>query len=359
MKKAAKIFLFNVVLLALFLGGFEGCMAWKYTHPGENQATLCAAQKYYNAYEAKIIQYLPECAEYNPTTSYRLKPGTFHFACREFDNEFRVNDVGLRDDAESLDGPEIIVCGDSYTMGWGVDQEECFPQLIEKKLGRKTLNAGISSFGTARELILLSELDQSKMKYLIIQYSPNDRRENSRMNQDRDAPLQISPKRSYVLTRHALMQNIEYYPGKYSRIFFPLLVAEHKALAETGTVKADGLKKALQLDAMEHASLFVRMLAAPHWDLSKYKIIAFSIDAHNHNNPYFPEAVKTYQQKEDAEPALKALDLTMLDLSGRLHDGDYLVYDDHMRASGHKVVADAIIEAIQEMEQSANLPPAP
>jgi len=41
--------------------------------------------------------------------------------------------------------------------------------VLEKNTNRKVLNAGISSFATVREMILLNRLDTSNLKYLIIQ----------------------------------------------------------------------------------------------------------------------------------------------------------------------------------------------
>jgi hypothetical protein len=84
----------------------------------------------------------------------------------------------LRDDEESLFSPEIVVVGDSQAMGWGVSQDLTFSSLLENALGKPILNAAISSYGTARELKILERIDLSNLKFLIIQYSDNDYREN-------------------------------------------------------------------------------------------------------------------------------------------------------------------------------------
>ena len=41
------------------------------------------------------------------------------------------------------------------------------------------LNAGVSSYGTAREFRLLDRLDTSALRYLIVQYCDNDDEENT------------------------------------------------------------------------------------------------------------------------------------------------------------------------------------
>ena len=63
---------------------------------------------YMNNYR-NIIQFDPDSAIYDPDLTYTLKPGVFNFSNTEFNNEFRVNSIGLRDDEESLKSPKIIV----------------------------------------------------------------------------------------------------------------------------------------------------------------------------------------------------------------------------------------------------------
>ena len=50
--------------------------------------------------------------------------------------------------------------GDSYAMGWGVEQGESFPEILEAATGLRVLNAGVPSYGTPRELLMLERLDR-------------------------------------------------------------------------------------------------------------------------------------------------------------------------------------------------------
>ena len=72
--------------------------------------------------------------------------------------------------------------GDSHAMGLGVPDEDAFASLVESDLNRKTLNASMSSFGTAREMMLFQSLDVrldlSNLEYVVLQYCDNDVREN-------------------------------------------------------------------------------------------------------------------------------------------------------------------------------------
>ena len=48
-----------------------------------------------------------------------------------------INALIIQHDENSLDFPEIIFLGDSYAMGWGVEQEENFSSLLENKINER------------------------------------------------------------------------------------------------------------------------------------------------------------------------------------------------------------------------------
>src|SRR2546426_1401222 len=56
-----------------------------------------ARREYYMRFERHIVQYLPECAEFDPRLAYRLEPGHCRFSNREYDDEIVVNSAGMRD----------------------------------------------------------------------------------------------------------------------------------------------------------------------------------------------------------------------------------------------------------------------
>src|SRR4029453_2223238 len=129
-------------------------------------------QQIYRHFNRTLIQFDEACAVYDPEVTYTLKPGTCTFGNLEFKNTFNVNRLGVRDDEASLDGPEIIVLGDSHAMGWGVEQRETLSRVLARTCGLKVLNAAVSSYGTAREMTLLNRLDTSRLRFLIVQAAP-------------------------------------------------------------------------------------------------------------------------------------------------------------------------------------------
>ena len=128
-----------------------------------------------------------------------MRPGHCQFNISENSEEYFINSLGVRDDEESLTKPSIVFLGDSFTMGWGVSQTESFPSLIEKATGQRALNAGISSYGTAREIKLLERVDTSNLKYLVIQYCLNDDEENNTFVSNQNQ-LKVSDEKKYSET---------------------------------------------------------------------------------------------------------------------------------------------------------------
>lgn len=105
------------------------------------------------------------------------KEGDFHtlasnvnstHSLKEFDVSFKTNSYGLRD----MEYPEktkkdyrVLVLGDSFTMGWGVEQVEVFTEVLENDFMKnkpydcniEVLNGGVYGYGTVEELMFLEK----------------------------------------------------------------------------------------------------------------------------------------------------------------------------------------------------------
>ncbi len=171
-------------------------------------------QQVYRHFNRALVQFDPQCARYDAGLTYTLKPGSCTFENIEFRTEIRVNRAGLRDDEASLEAPEVIVLGDSHTMGWGVERDQTFGRVLARKSGLKVLNAGISSYGTVREMLLLDRLDLSRLRVLVLQYSDNDLIENREFREHGDH-LPIASEAQYDNVRQYYSRQRSYYPGKY------------------------------------------------------------------------------------------------------------------------------------------------
>ena len=113
--------------------------------------------------ERRIMQFLNGCGRFDEGLGYSLNPGEFTFSGREFSNRYRINSLGVRDDESSLEHPEVVVAGDSFAVGWGVEQDEMFSRVLERMLGMDVLNTAVPSYGTVREMKMLGRLNRERM----------------------------------------------------------------------------------------------------------------------------------------------------------------------------------------------------
>jgi lysophospholipase L1-like esterase len=79
------------------------------------------------------------------------------FETPQFRTVVHINENGLRDRQHSYqrqnDIERILVLGDSFAWGYGVEESERFSQLLEKSLHVEVINAGVSGYSTDQELL--------------------------------------------------------------------------------------------------------------------------------------------------------------------------------------------------------------
>ncbi len=432
-----------------------------------------AARAHYLSHVRRVVQHEEAGARYDPELFYTLRPGQFRFVNPEFDTVLEVNDLGVRDDAASLDAPEIVVLGDSHAMGWGVGQDESFAQQLEADLGRTVLNASVSSYGTARELMLLGRVDRSALRVVVIQYCDNDHSENQaalagagvvdaspeamleqararyredtsysffkhsrlllrpllrrlaaageRLDAATDGPgvagsaaldparvvasfggsvdvvtivggvdgpgvelegwaqdeARKEPARDVLLVVAGRVIQAEvttagFRPDVASALGAPALAASgFKAVAHRTAfgsaseqeiaayaVGADGrlapllyrggARVAVTLSeavaARAEAATFVGILLHHEATLRDQRLVVFEVNGHARNDSHFVDALRATVAAGDLPPFVASM--TILDLSADLDDGAYFAVDDHMTATGHRVVATALAAAI-------------
>ena len=124
-----------------------------------------------------------ECAEYDQHLIYIPKNGACNFNNTEFKTILNFNKYGRINDLSSDEllkkSGAIALLGDSFAMGWGVNDDETFSVLLEKKVNKKVFNTAVASYGTYRQLIRFERLNLHKyVDTIIIQYNNNDLDEN-------------------------------------------------------------------------------------------------------------------------------------------------------------------------------------
>lgn len=109
----------------------------------------------------------------------------------DVDIQFRINSQGMRADRDfAYEKPpgklRILSLGDSFTIGYEVELEECFSSVMERELiamgyDVEVINAGVSGYSTAEECLYLErELIKYDPDLVLVSYYSNDVRDNVR-----------------------------------------------------------------------------------------------------------------------------------------------------------------------------------
>lgn len=334
---AARLATLLVVSILAALAVAESVFALLLASPGAlgraPSGLLSHLRGYYLRHDRVMAQSLPECAIYDPEFFYTLRPGSCRFRNREFDTTLRINSKGLRDTEDALQAPEVVVLGDSFAMGWGVEQEQAFPQVLRRLSGRRALNAGVPSFGTVREARLLDRLDTSRLRLLVVQYSSNDSEEN-RLFEERGNRLLIEHERLFAQdVQRGSRRNRNY----FGKITFDIL---HDSFFPSHSGPP-------VLPVATQARLFVNALVhGTTRDLAPVEILVLELDSYAVGSSDFLAALQREAVTPNQPPFIRRL--RVVDLRGQLRPEDYFVLDDHLRASGHAKVAGLLFERLRE-----------
>jgi len=343
--------LFVIYFLASFaclVGVLELVFTRWLHHPATIPSGLKRSYKYfYDLYNLRIIQYEKKAIAFDDKLLYTLRPETdIDFSNAEFATRLSINKAGCRDDDSSASAPEIICLGDSFTMGWGIDQSQSFSQIIERETGMKTLNAGTPSYGTARELLLLERLDTSKLKYVIIQYCSNDWDENVSFVANNYSlaltPLPVfkSSIRSYELSR-------QYFPGK-NFLLIGNVWMKYQLNRVYPLFRLEGQPYNDGFDGSSHAAVFLKVLMKYRERFKNIKIVVTDVDVFKYRDNTFIDELQRQAGQLEKE---QTKNIVFVNTINDLTDKDYFILDHHINAEGHRKVAAKLLGAIKGIAQ--------
>lgn len=328
----------SVVGLAAALLALEGAIALALrADPGASGPGLWrqVRREYYMRFERHIVQYLPECAEYDPQLAYRLKPGRCRFRNREYDHEIVVNSAGMRDREEALAAPRIVVTGDSFAMGWGVAQAETVAAVLGELTGEATLNAAEPSYGTAREMLLLRQVDLSAAHTLVIQYCENDFIENARFAK-RGGHLPTMGPAEYRAAVAEHLAATHYRPGKHVQRLLPLWWGLWR--------RGDGPPDYVRDCAIE-APVFLNVLQRAGLRGGPLRVLVFEAMYTADQRSCFGRELAKLAAERAYLPAWIS-ELRVIDPTPSLTASDYYPVDEHLNARGYRKIARTIAEVL-------------
>ena len=320
------------------------------------------------------VQFDKECSKYDSELFYTMKPGNCNFRSAEFSIKHKNNSYGLRDENEDLNKVEIITLGDSFTLGYGVQQEETFASLIENNLKKETLNAGMSSYGTARESIILNRLLKTKklsnLKYIVLQYCNNDYLENDNYVKN-DYNLEVGPEfseKNHKLDKILIMEdaispvhkrayndisnsiNSLGATNSLKRIFYgniivilkqlKIITDNDKSIIETvlpGSNTEDKVYK-------DFVKILQRIIKNPLLG-DDVKIILFDVEPNMQPDPFYSKIKIMLENKQYSEIKKRVI---LVDIPSILdRNKDYFLLDVHTNRSGNIKIANKISDIIK------------
>jgi len=328
---------FMIILFCLVV--LEGLIAFSLYAPGAYQLIPILAQdavsRIYTKHVVQHISLLPECAQYDQETFYILKANsTCNYSNIEFDTTFSINSEGVRDDELALTEPRIIALGDSFTMGVGVEQDETFVERLAALTGENILNAGISSFGTEREYLLLKRFDLSKLRIVILQYSDNDFLENAEAVRQKSLNIKSRSEYNRISAKH--LRKTKYFPFKFALGFFRdafssgIRIINRKIKAKTKAKTTAYLG--------EEVKNFLTIFAKIRQVAPSAKYILTELNGLKRARTAFLNSVNEYFVNDSLVSVIKIED--------RASISNYLPIDGHLNRSGHEFVAKGLAPLI-------------
>lgn len=278
----------------------------------------------------------------------------------QFRTFVRINQKGLRDREHSYERPNntkrILVLGDSFAWGFGVDESDRFSELLETSLGVDVVNAGVSGYSTDQELLWLkSEGIKYDADLVILIFCGNDIihnhmelvytiyykpkfiiEEGKTILKSRRAPtIGLKAKFIYFLSQHSALANL------FVHRYFNLLSSYKKFkdnLHKTNpsVFRTSPTKKSFELTIM----LLDEMNNIAKLKGAKFMIVATDRWWHSPSG-------ETYQDFIDT---LKASGFLVLDVESMpgFNPTDMLIpHDGHWSIAGHQFVAEQIENFIE------------
>lgn len=132
----------------------------------------------------------PAVVEFNDQRGWANREGvTVHRSMSEFATDYKLNSHGMRGPETTIAKPQgrkrILFVGDSFTLGFTVDDEKSFVRVLERDLREnghdvEALNGGTEGYSTDQELLFLQQVGkQFQPDYVVFAPYLNDVHQNT------------------------------------------------------------------------------------------------------------------------------------------------------------------------------------
>ena len=261
-----------------------------------------------------IWQSNKECIEFDEDLIFLPKRTKCTFKNLEYDTSISFDKYGRYSDHPFTKSPGIAVLGDSHAMGWGVNDDETFSAVLEKKIDKPVYNLAVSGYGTIRELIRFEKSGLvDAVDTIIIQYCYNDWGENNNFKRN---SYQEAQKKFYTIGY-----------SKPSGFFKKL----RKSFRYSMTIPIDVIKNKDQKMNFNHHKNKIHEIIKQFPILNKKKIILLYVNGYNMKFQNYPS------KKSEV---IKNLYYVNFDLE----EEHFFQIDGHLTKLGHMVIGEKLSE---------------
>lgn len=284
----------------------------------------------------------------DPVMGKRIKKN-FHTlrVTPEFTMTFTSNSLGFRGpEPDSPPTNSILFIGDSFTMGFGVNDGEEFPALIKAKLDAalgknavNVVNTGMGNIGNGRWIkFLKGEADQFKPQLVVLQVMTNDFEDNVREDYfsvlDNGTLSELPIKASKVKFLEPFMGDI---PG-LSNSYFYSLIRQSFATYLSDKGKKDAASPIEGVDYADHLTERLIAEAVSICQNKGYPVFAILVGLEGSRLSHIQAIFHTHQVPTLAIPTkTERPDL-------------YYKIDGHWNAAGHSFVAHAVFDQLLSLK---------
>jgi len=274
----------------------------------------------------------------------------------QFRIHVRINQKGLRDREHSYKRRDnmkrILVLGDSFAWGFGVEETNRLSELLEKSLGVEVINAGVSGYSTDQELLWFrSEGIKYDTDLIILVFCSNDERDNhlQRVYHVYNKPRFTIEENNLTLKgvpvpKVSLHQRLAHFLRQHSAFFYlferKLYASLHVDKNKAQTTKSSGSsinssRKSLELTI----ALLNEMRYIAEINGAQFMLVASSNWESRETYGSFIDALRAngFWMIEDVESLQRGFDPTAMTIPD----------DGHWNNAGHEFVANTIKEYIE------------
>ena len=274
---------------------------------------------------------------------YKMKAGTCRAKNIEYDITMSFDTNGFRNGVRSTNHYDVAVIGDSHAQGAGVADDQNFSYLLESTYHYQTLNLGIGSYATMRELEALAAYG-AHAKYVVVQYCDNDFAENEQSLRLSKEDFRALAEKQWNEIRNS------YKAGKLRGYMAPLhdlavMIRDRSYSAKSTWRRTLIEKRPIELEASTFGQIIERYRAL----LEGKRLIVIEIASYGANSPRFEASFGAELNK------ISGLQYRIINSAQILNYDDYFFLDGHMNSLGHQKLAAALSQEITVWESKSPL----